>query len=266
MTVDCPTCGDTLSSERAVNIHHAQAHGESLAFEEYECDYCGDRFEKQATKANGENTYCSSDCHYAHKRIDIEKSRLYELYWGENLSAYEIADELDYSQNTIRRRMSDYGIPLVAQAGNHDAWIFLQRPTEYLKQEYHDKRKSTYTIARENNVSQEWVRRVLQKRGIKLRNEWIKHKKDTDALKRIEYDYGAEWAEIRQRVIDRHNAVCQGCATPEGQLENALEVHHIKALRECDTTDVANQEDNLVPLCVNCHNRWENIPVRPEVV
>lgn len=59
--------------------------------------------------------------------------------------------------------------------------------------------------------------------------------------------YGAEWREIRARVL-RKRPVC--CA-PEGCDRLAEEVHHIVALRAGGTHD----EANLLPLCALHHRR-----------
>lgn len=263
---ECPTCGKEYVSKRAVGIHHAQAHGESLAFQTYNCDTCGCEFEKQATKVTGDSHYCSRDCQSEAKKISFTKRRLYTEYWNHKQSAYEIADKLGVSHNTIQRRMRDYGIPRIAEARSHDAWIFAQRPVEWYKQEYHNKRKSTYTIAEENNVTQEWVRKLFQEQGVKMRNEWITHKKNKNELARIEYDYGSDWQDIRQQVLERDGHTCQGCARDNSEVSTPLHVHHIKGVREFLDSDIANKHSNLVTLCIACHNRWENVPVRPKTL
>jgi hypothetical protein len=62
--VECPTCGRTnFVSERGMKWHHAQAHGESLAYQMVECDYCGDDVRKHTSEiAKRDHHFCDSSC------------------------------------------------------------------------------------------------------------------------------------------------------------------------------------------------------------
>jgi DEAD/DEAH box helicase domain-containing protein len=68
-------------------------------------------------------------------------------------------------------------------------------------------------------------------------------------------DYGPAWNTLRERVRARDHYRCQGCGASEnGQPHH---VHHKVPFRAFPTREQANQLDNLVTLCPNCHRRAE---------
>ncbi len=80
-------------------------------------------------------------------------------------------------------------------------------------------------------------------------------------------DYGPDWAEIRLRVRTRDGFRCQVCGRPENGREH--DVHHKTPFRtfrdEAGRVDRrrANQLDNLVTLCPECHHKAEtNVRMR----
>lgn len=265
MTVPCPSCDrDGFTSTRAMKVHHTKVHGESIAGVEYTCDYCGDTGRRIKAKLDAyEGTYCNKECRAKDKRVEVSKSELYELYWGDGLTTREVAEELGGSQGIIQRRMVEYGIPRRNESDTVASFVFKHRSREWKQREYVEKGKSIYQLARENNVWHEWVRRQLHQEGINLRNNWFTDRHSEDELERLDYNYGGDWEDIRQDVLDRDNHTCQGCATPEDELERPLEAHHIQGFRTFADSENANELENLVALCRTCHNRWETLPVKP---
>ena len=68
-------------------------------------------------------------------------------------------------------------------------------------------------------------------------------------------DYGPDWNALRDRVRARDRYRCQGCGAPEdGRMHH---VHHRIPFRAFPSREQANQLDNLVTLCPNCHRRAE---------
>ena len=61
--------------------------------------------------------------------------------------------------------------------------------------------------------------------------------------------YGSQWRKIRARYI-RKEPLCEACKA-NGKIELAALVHHKKPLSDGGTND----EDNLMSLCVSCHER-----------
>jgi len=74
-----------------------------------------------------------------------------------------------------------------------------------------------------------------------------------------ESEYGSEWRRISSKVRRRDNHTCQMCgvAQEEYRLEQALDVHHIKPIREFNNPKDAHTLDNLVTLCRKCHHEVE---------
>ncbi|HEY3311856.1 MAG TPA: DEAD/DEAH box helicase [Anaerolineales bacterium] len=86
-------------------------------------------------------------------------------------------------------------------------------------------------------------------------------------------EYGPEWPKIRERVRVRDGFRCQVCGTPE--VERQHDVHHKIPFRQFNRSGVgdarqiaeqvarANQLDNLVTLCPECHRKTEqNVRMR----
>ena len=68
-------------------------------------------------------------------------------------------------------------------------------------------------------------------------------------------DYGPNWQRIRDRVRVRDGYRCQSCRAPEDGKQH--HVHHKTPFRAFASREQANQLDNLVTLCPNCHRRAE---------
>ncbi|MBM3129760.1 MAG: DEAD/DEAH box helicase [Chloroflexi bacterium] len=68
-------------------------------------------------------------------------------------------------------------------------------------------------------------------------------------------DYGPSWNALRDRVRARDRYRCQGCGAPENGRPH--HVHHKIPFRAFPSRAQANQLDNLVTLCPNCHRRAE---------
>jgi DEAD/DEAH box helicase domain-containing protein len=70
-------------------------------------------------------------------------------------------------------------------------------------------------------------------------------------------EYGPEWNTIRDRVRARDQYTCQVCGLPENGRPH--DVHHKTPFRTFASIKEANQLDNLITLCRNCHRRAETI-------
>jgi DEAD/DEAH box helicase domain-containing protein len=74
-------------------------------------------------------------------------------------------------------------------------------------------------------------------------------------------DYGPNWQQQRQTVLERDNFRCRTCGAAGSTL---LHVHHIRPFREYgympgenENYRLANKADNLITLCPSCHRRAE---------
>lgn len=80
--------------------------------------------------------------------------------------------------------------------------------------------------------------------------------------------YGENWKQARETCLSRDDYQCRVCSMSREECRKRfgkdLDVHHIRPLKEFESPDKANQQENLVTLCANCHSRWEGIPVIPQ--
>jgi len=76
-----------------------------------------------------------------------------------------------------------------------------------------------------------------------------------------ELNYGPNWQQKRERVLERDDYECQKCSLDNEahrqRRGRGLHVHHIVPLRKFDDVEEANQPDNLVTLCASCHSELE---------
>jgi DEAD/DEAH box helicase domain-containing protein len=69
-------------------------------------------------------------------------------------------------------------------------------------------------------------------------------------------EYGLNWESIREKIMKRDEYKCQNCGKPSSK--HILNVHHIKPFRSFIPQSNANQPNNLISLCKNCHRLVEN--------
>ena len=68
--------------------------------------------------------------------------------------------------------------------------------------------------------------------------------------------YGKEWNNIKQTVRERDKNICQNCGKIGTSIN--LDVHHIKPFKSFDDPKQANQLENLITLCKQCHSQAES--------
>lgn len=68
-------------------------------------------------------------------------------------------------------------------------------------------------------------------------------------------NYGEDWNEIRYAIRKRDGHKCRHCGLREGNIGH--HVHHIVPLRMMNNLLKANDPENLITLCPNCHQRAE---------
>ena len=77
----CPTCDKEFDTQTGMKIHHPHVHGESIAFDEYECYTCGTTFERrESAMEKTEKPVCSMEC---------RSKVLSEAHTGENNHKYK---------------------------------------------------------------------------------------------------------------------------------------------------------------------------------
>lgn len=71
----CPTCTrEDFESRKAMKIHHARAHGESIAGEEVDCHWCGDSIRRSPSRiADADRIFCDANCRGAWRSENWDK-------------------------------------------------------------------------------------------------------------------------------------------------------------------------------------------------
>lgn len=232
-SVECPTCGRTdFKNELGMKRHHSYAHGESLFYKETTCAGCGGTTEVRADHYEEfENHYCGDDC--MKDRVSVECHGC-----GAGLERtrkrYENSERFYCSNKCERKRVT---LECDTCGGEFD-----RRPCEVGSTHVYCstpcRLQGNYQLSGEDNP--------LYKGG------WV--------------DYGSDWKRQRDKARERDGYTCQGCGVPESELPKQLSVHHIIPRRKFNDTDRADQLENLVSLCNQCHKKWEGLPVAPRLL
>lgn len=69
--------------------------------------------------------------------------------------------------------------------------------------------------------------------------------------------YNRGWAKIKRQARERDEYTCRKCGIKEEELEQRLDVHHIKPVREFDEPSDAHTMGNVMCLCRVCHVKTE---------
>jgi len=77
-----------------------------------------------------------------------------------------------------------------------------------------------------------------------------------NTIKETSY-YGDDWLEMRERVRDRDDNICQECGKNEKEIGRKPSVHHIMPVKAFKKNNYANYMNNLIQLCPSCHHKNE---------
>jgi len=231
-TPTCPTCGEEFETERGKNIHHHHVHGESIAFHEFECETCGSRFEaydKDRKYCSPEcNTHNTTSCDFCGTEFEVQPNQ--ERRTERNFCSMECKSQW---QSEARR------------GDNHP------RHTERVSLsctqcgDEFEKLESKLTDSENNFCSMECY------------GAW----KATG----LPDSYGEGWYRKRRMARERDNHRCQICGATSEERGREPDVHHIRPVHSFDDPTDAHTLSNLICLCPHHHNKWEGIPLRPEV-
>lgn len=106
--------------------------------------------------------------------LSLSKHRLYELYWGKELSLREIASRCDVPSSTLAEWMDKYGIPTYGNL-SRDSWIALQTVVAVTTRRriyelYWTEGLSTSETAHRCGCSRTCVRNEMYRQGIPRRD------------------------------------------------------------------------------------------------
>lgn len=230
-----------------------------------ECDNCGDELQRKPAVADDGRNFCDRECYHEFGRPDMqgennpqhkEKATLQCEVCGDDFEVYQYrADDARFCSSECNRAY------LRGRTGeDHPEWeggqveiecltcgdIFTDYPShsdrEYCSEDcYREAAKELF--AGENNPV------------------W-----------RGGYDgnYGPNWEEQREKVLERDGYTCQDCGTHADDMDRSPDIHHKKRLgwfkEEYDAPEwyrKANRVENLVTLCRPCHADREKLGESP---
>ena len=94
-----------------------------------------------------------------------------------------------------------------------------------------------------------------------LQDDTVEALRESMLWKNDANNYGKNWDQIRKAVRQRDEYQCQVCGLKESN--KAHHVHHKSPLRSFLSLEEANQPENLITLCPNCHQLAEaNVKIR----
>ncbi len=195
------------------------------------------------------------------------------LYLNRGLTIRQVAQEMEMSPTTLRRKMKAFGIQSRNPGPERETWW---QTEDYLRSKYVDERLSTIAIADLVQSTPSTVKTWLEKFGIDRRGQgshwkgqrlsesarrkmsaakkgrylgadnpnWKGGEVSDDARQRRSYK-AKKW---RETVLERDNFTCQECGSTE-----QLHVHHI--LPFADHPERRWDINNGLTVCVSCHEK-----------
>jgi len=145
---------------------------------------------------------------------------------------------------------------------------------DWLRKKYCDELLSTYEIAELTDVSAAAVGRSLNKFDIEIITVGERKKKrfGIQPAKNKQHFYTSyEWKKVAEEVRKRDGYKCLSCGKKQSALTRSLHVHHIRRVdsftnESGEISEKAYDKSNLMSLCSSCHGKWENIPVKPQLI
>jgi len=257
----CPVCGSEHDTQPGLNSHVGLAHPKYSTIT-VECEICGDEIETTRHKADSKR-FCSNECKYENhsKEFTGENHPNYSGkkvncgYCGEELIRIKSRREECENQFCDNECYSNY----ISESGvyegeNNPVYNSVTLECEYCGTEF-DVPQSIADADRrfcDIDCKSSWISDELSGENHPLYEGYS------------EKTYGSNWRFIRDDVRERDDYRCQGCGKPESNMSRELDVHHIMPLKRFDTPKEANQMNNLVALCPECHHKYEGLHLRPD--
>lgn len=174
-----------------------------------ECDVCGEEFASE----HGVDVHKGA----AHDMPWQDEDTLREMYLGDGMSTYEIADELDTSAKRISKWLGKFDIEARDKATANGGYNFSKQELARL---YHQDRMTTVEIGDEYGIDPSCVNRQMDRMGIERRDpsEYdCPTGEDHWAWERVEAHCGGcgEAMEVRPSRLENHSAVyCSSSCKP----------------------------------------------------
>lgn len=263
-STECPTCGKAdFASEHGMKVHHKAVHGESLSTEHVECHHCENTFNlPKWHRERADRHFCTEAC---------RAGWLSEANSGEHHPQWIVKGvdfECEWCGDEFRRTPSQTNSGRFCSHGCYIEWFKETGRVEHTCDQCGvtfttpkgDDRKGRfcgndcyYLWRSENNVG-----------GPILTGEDHPQWKGGYTQHR-----GTDWPKLREKALQADDYQCQGCGWHDDDHRDehgvGLHVHHIRPVTSFENPADADTVGNLVPLCRDCHGKWEGVPLRPRI-
>lgn len=270
-TYECATCGDTFEDYPS----RRETRGREVFFCSRECKHdfdrgdgadvtcaeCGDEFYIPPARVNGpgdyeiQNRFCSKDC---------ESDWKSEHWRGEDHPRWDgglVETECGECGDTFRVK------PAVKDHDRHGQFCSRECAAEAWRV---DRVTLTCAVCDDSFEREPWLVRTDQSvcsdecTHVLLSN--LHSGEGNPAWAGGPVGYGKGWTKAkREKIRKSQDRLCAGCGIFGPDTGRKLSVHHIRKARSFDDDEERNDDSNLVALCQSCHNRWEGIPLRPDI-
>ncbi|MAT44499.1 MAG: ATP-dependent helicase [Anaerolineaceae bacterium] len=127
---------------------------------------------------------------------------------------------------------------------------------------YKERLWDTHEIIKEEPLDLPSVELSTEACWINFSDEMVNKLRESELWNNDPADYGKNWIKTREMILQRDQFTCQLCKRVEDNKSN-LHIHHKTPIRMFSSIEEANQPNNLVTLCVKCHQRVEvNVKIR----
>lgn len=258
---ECPTCGKMHKSEKGVNTHHKQSHGDSLSSVGVVCENCGESMTVFShKKERNANHFCSQEC-YGQWRSEMFVGKKHPNWCSNQESAKEKYKCKNCSEEVWRypSQVNDLvfcsdecyldWVEKEYSGRKHPDWSGGRKDVECdicgdEVQRYEDEIESTSVTVCSRECLYEWTSSSRD----------MPSGEDHWAWEGGPVDFGEDWYEMRAKIRER-DEVCQKCG--EDGSGDQLHVHHIVPRREFENVNESNTRDNLILVCRSCHMKVE---------
>lgn len=193
-----------------------------------------------------------------------DEDTMRQLYVEEGLSTYQIGEELGCSYQTAHDWLERHDVE-TRESPTQKAEK-KRPPKEELREKY-ESGLSTEELGEEYGVPQQTAWGWLEQYDIDRRLPGhLLSGEDSYAWveENIQTEYGPLWREQREKAIER-DGECVRCGMSREEHKEAIgrdiTVHHLRKARKFEDLEDAHDLDNLITLCLPCHQAVERFPI-----
>jgi transposase len=197
-----------------------------------------------------------------------EVSEVLRMY-RQGMTGPQISDEMGCGSSTVYNVLERNGLEK-RSPGEYMKMFSQDEHTEVIKE--YENSNSIREVADHYGVSGSLISKILNQHGVDTTYDHSGSNNGNWKGGSMDSYYGPNWSEQRQKRLEKDGYECVVCGMTQREHKNSfgseLSVHHLVPRRRfIDESgfdyERANRVDNLVSLCVPCHQKWEGMPVIP---